>query len=148
MPSNLVSRVLGVALIGLVFSSRAHGSMHALTNDVYCPKDSFVHNAYTYIAPLQNITKLFFDISWYGDTIVNNTTGTNNIPDATRSGPYAGGTYSETLPQYYHYQRTDALVFSYHGQPFSLETSQGVAFRFGGYSKTMRFESICGGTYA
>ncbi|KAJ7250509.1 hypothetical protein B0H12DRAFT_1234387 [Mycena haematopus] len=117
MVSKFVFRALSVAFIGLGFANHVDGSPHPVTDDIHCPTDaytSFIHNSYTYKAPLHkftNITKSFFDISWYAGTIVTNTTGTDNVPGATRSGPYAGTTYNETLTAI-DTTRPDALEFS------------------------------------
>ncbi|KAF8216927.1 hypothetical protein K438DRAFT_1798032, partial [Mycena galopus ATCC 62051] len=148
MLSALVCRTLGVALLALAFADRAQGS-NDVSNDIPCPADSsagFVHNSYTYIAPLYkftNITESFFDLSWYGGTIVTNTTGTDNVPGATRSGPFAGVPYNETLTMYH--KRSDALMYSYHGKSVTLSFPNQRPYRFD-YAETMRFESICDGS--
>ncbi|KAJ7875477.1 hypothetical protein B0H14DRAFT_3437032 [Mycena olivaceomarginata] len=62
-----------LALLGLMVSHRAHGSNppQPAPNDIVCPNHytpTFVHNSFTYLAPLHkftNLTKSFFDISWY-----------------------------------------------------------------------------------
>jgi hypothetical protein len=127
----MLSALLAIALLGL----RAQGSAPYVSNDIHCPADlhiSFVHNSYTYAAPLAqftNLTKSFFDLSWYvrilssssrtpslihihrqNNAVVTNTTGTYNVPGATRSGPFAGAIYNETLTMYS--KRADALTLS------------------------------------
>jgi hypothetical protein len=66
------SRVLSVAL--LCFSLSAHVASHYTPNDIHCPPEShptFVHNRYTYNAPVHkftNLTKSFFELKWYVST--------------------------------------------------------------------------------
>ncbi|KAF8216918.1 hypothetical protein K438DRAFT_1953805 [Mycena galopus ATCC 62051] len=150
MLSALVCRTLGVALLALSFADRVQGS-NDVSNDIACPADSsagFVHNSYTYIAPLSkftNITESFFDLSWYAGTIVTNTTGTDNVPGATRSGPFAGATaYNETLTMYH--RRSDGLMYSFHGKGLTYSPPNQRPYRFDGYAETMRLESICDGS--
>jgi hypothetical protein len=63
----MLSALFAIALLGL----RAQGSAPYVSNDIHCPADlriSFVHNSYTYAAPLAqftNLTESFFDQSWY-----------------------------------------------------------------------------------
>ncbi|KAJ7828206.1 hypothetical protein B0H14DRAFT_2516637 [Mycena olivaceomarginata] len=146
---SLLSRVLAVALLGSLLPSRVHGSVHYTPNDIHCPEDlhvSFVHNSYSYYVDLvqfTNITDSFFDQSWYAGTLTSNTTGTDNVPGATRSGPFGGATYNETLTMYS--KHSDAFSLSYHGKAFTLTPSNGPALTFGPYTETIRFESICGG---
>ncbi|KAJ7805387.1 hypothetical protein B0H14DRAFT_3771634 [Mycena olivaceomarginata] len=67
------SRVLSVAL--LCFSLSAHAASHYTPNDIHCPPEShptFVHNSYTYNAPVDkftNLTKSFFELKWYAGAI-------------------------------------------------------------------------------
>jgi hypothetical protein len=161
----MLSALFAIALLSL----RAQGSAPYVSNDVHCPADlhiSFVHNSYTYAAPLAqftNLTESFFDQSWYvsisasssrapfqinthrqGNTVVTTTTGTYNVPGATRTGPFAGAIYNETLTMYS--KRADALTLSYYGQPLTTVTTAGPPLKFGHYVETLRFESICGGT--
>ncbi|KAJ7307012.1 hypothetical protein DFH08DRAFT_824281 [Mycena albidolilacea] len=142
----MLSALLAIALLGL----RAQGSAPYVSNDIHCPADlhiSFVHNSYTYAAPLAqftNLTKSFFDLSWYNNAVVTNTTGTYNVPGATRSGAFAGAIYNETLTMYS--KRADALTLSYYGQPLTTVPKTGPPLKFGHYVETLRFESICGGT--
>ncbi|KAF7370291.1 hypothetical protein MSAN_00660400 [Mycena sanguinolenta] len=150
MLSSVACRALAIAFIGLTLTNSVQGSNHPISNDIVCPANShvsFVHNSYTYNAPLHNFTDItgsFFNISWYGGTVVSSTTGTDNVPGATRSGPFAGGIYNETLTAIE--KRPDALLFSYHGKGFTFTPGPSYpALRWDGYTETMRFESICGG---
>ncbi|KAF7370281.1 hypothetical protein MSAN_00659400 [Mycena sanguinolenta] len=152
MPSTMRSKAFVAALIGLVLNSDcAAGSTHYVPNDIHCPANSyttFVHNSYTYIAPVDkfiDITKSFFDNLWYDGSVVTNTTGTDNVPGATRSGPYGGSPYNDTLTMYTIH--SDALMYSYHStEPITYPGPPGQpALHIYGYAETMRFESICGG---
>ncbi|KAJ6510549.1 hypothetical protein C8R45DRAFT_392018 [Mycena sanguinolenta] len=149
MLSTIVSRALNLAFVGLIFANGVQGSQNSISNDIECPANShvsFVHNSYTYNAPLHkftDITKSFFNISWYGDTIVTSHTGTDNVPGATRSGPFAGAIFDETLTAID--KRSDAFIFSYHGKGLTFTPAGYPALAMYGYSETMRFESICGG---
>ncbi|KAF7356275.1 hypothetical protein MVEN_00959300 [Mycena venus] len=149
MFSTLILQSLHVALLGLTFATRVHGSMNYVPNDIVCPEDShagFVHNTYTYIAPLEaftNITKSFFDIKWYADTNVTNTTGTDNVPGATRSGLSGGGVFNETLMMYSMHH--DSLVYTFHGQAVTYSLPNQNPLHFDGYAETMRLKSICNG---
>ncbi|KAJ7656433.1 hypothetical protein DFH06DRAFT_1411188 [Mycena polygramma] len=128
-----------VALLCVV-SAHAHPNV---LNDIHCAEDShvgFVHNSYTFNAPLDtftDVTKSFFDIKWYGGTVVTNTTGVDGVPGATRSGRFDDALYTDTLTMYS--LRPDTFEFSYHGDAPTFTP----AIR---YAETMRFESICGGT--
>ncbi|KAJ6581950.1 hypothetical protein B0H19DRAFT_1117103 [Mycena capillaripes] len=140
-------KALGVALLCSI-STRADDSHHSsVHSDIQCPKGShasFIHNSYTYNAPLHkftDLTKSFFNITWYDGIVVTNTTGTDNVPGATRSGPFGGTTYNETLTTYS--MRSDALTFSFHGKGFTDVGPPSVTFD--SYVETFRFESICSG---
>ncbi|KAJ7500774.1 hypothetical protein B0H11DRAFT_2189195 [Mycena galericulata] len=141
----------GVALLALISSARAHESAcyTSQSNDLHCPKDwqpGFIHNTYTFIAPLQkftNITGSFFNIVWYGDQPAGSTTGTDNVPGAIRGGFWRGGTYNETLSSYI--ACPDALEYTIHGKPWTYAAPGGMHLRLERYAETMRFESICGG---
>lgn len=71
MLSTLILGSIHVALLGLNFATPVHGSVEHVPHDIHCPEHSqvgFVHNSYTYNAPLHeftDITKSFFDIQWY-----------------------------------------------------------------------------------
>ncbi|KAJ7816081.1 hypothetical protein B0H14DRAFT_3475601 [Mycena olivaceomarginata] len=137
------SRVLSVAL--LCFSLSAHAASHYTPNDMHCPAEShptFVHNSYTYNAPVDkftNLTKSFFELKWYAGAIVSNTTGTDNVPGATRSGPLGGtAVFNETLTMYS--MHPDEFTFSFHGAPYVFGGQNVTA-----YAETMRFEGICSG---
>jgi hypothetical protein len=77
--------------------------------------------------------------------VVTDTTGTDNVPGATRSGSYNGATFHETLIQYS--MLPDALIFSYYGKGFTdtLPPAYGSSVHVDGYVETKRFESICDG---
>ncbi|KAJ7310049.1 hypothetical protein DFH08DRAFT_757297 [Mycena albidolilacea] len=149
MHSHLAA-ALSLAILCLTPVGRANSQSFSTNNDIPCPEGSytsFVHNSYAYIAPLDeftNITKSFFDFAWYtGGVPATNTTGTDNVPGATRSGTLAGGAYHETLTAYK--LRSDVLEYSYHGDPYILAVPGQPTINFNGYAETMRFESICGG---
>ncbi|KAJ7631407.1 hypothetical protein DFH06DRAFT_703294 [Mycena polygramma] len=118
-------------------------------DDIHCPKGSkvgFFHNAYSYNAPLPkftNITGSFFHIAWYGGSPATNTAGTDNVPGATRSGSWDGGSFNQTLTMYS--MHSDALAYTYHGEPFNYAPRNGPHLYFARYIETIRFESICGG---
>ncbi|KAJ7625590.1 hypothetical protein FB45DRAFT_1004974 [Roridomyces roridus] len=113
-------------------------------SDIRCPTgfhNSFVHNSYTYIAPLHKFTEItgsFFNLTWYGADI-NSTTGADNVVGATRSATTAGGTFHETLTAFTSHPG-DVFQYTYHGKPVSFG---GV--HYSGCTETLRFESICGG---
>ncbi|KAJ7698974.1 hypothetical protein B0H17DRAFT_1129519 [Mycena rosella] len=146
----LHAKPLGIALLSFISTASAvasaHDSSHSpvVHSDLHCPtgsSTSFVHNSYTYNAPVHKFTHIagsFFNITWYGGAIVSSTTGTDKIPGATRSGNL-GGTFDETLTAYD--TRPDALIFTYHGQ-YTLNQQPRNPMR---YTETTRFESICGG---
>ncbi|KAJ7194487.1 hypothetical protein B0H12DRAFT_1065102 [Mycena haematopus] len=150
MVSTLLSRALGVAFFGLIVSNRANGSKDYIPNDVHCPEPysiTFLHNSYAYIAPLDKFKKIvgsFYDASWYGGDAVNVTTGTENVPGSTRSGPVAGTIYKETLTRWT--EESDSLIFSFTGDPFKIIHPNRPAATFHAYAETTRFQSICDGT--
>ncbi|KAF7370286.1 hypothetical protein MSAN_00659900 [Mycena sanguinolenta] len=150
MLSTVARRALAIVFIGLTLTSSVQGSNHPISNDIECPANShisFVHNSYTYNAPLHKFTEItgsFFNVSWYDNAIVNSTTGTDNVPGAKRSGGFAGAIFNETLTAVE--KRSDAYIFSYHGKGFTFIPGPSYPpLRFDGYAETMRFESICGG---
>ncbi|KAJ6481275.1 hypothetical protein C8R47DRAFT_1197822 [Mycena vitilis] len=138
----LLSSALSVALL---CSFSAHAGGPDVQDDIHCNQDShvgFVHNSYTFNAPLHtftDVTRSFFNVEWYDGIVVTNTTGADNVPGATRSGPFGGTTYNETLTMYS--MHSDAFIFSLVGQGFTT-----ASVRLDSYAETMRFESICGGT--
>ncbi|KAJ6620635.1 hypothetical protein B0H10DRAFT_1067362 [Mycena sp. CBHHK59/15] len=119
-------------------------------NDINCPKGDFagfVHNSYLYDRPVDkftNITKSFFNIPWYGGADVMNTTGTDNVPGATRAGTFDGEPFNETLTAYE--AGAGALEFTYFGLPAAYVLPNGDHLRFSYYAETHRYESICEGT--
>ncbi|KAJ6549044.1 hypothetical protein DFH09DRAFT_1503203 [Mycena vulgaris] len=114
----------------------------------------FLYNTYTYDAPLDkftNITSSFFHIQWYpdpslqGNATVNRTTGTDNVPGATRAGVFAGASFNETLTAYS--APPDAMSYTIHGNlPLTISpgNNQGPV-RIASYAETKRFESVCSG---
>ncbi|KAJ7022109.1 hypothetical protein C8F04DRAFT_245776 [Mycena alexandri] len=119
-------------------------------NDLHCPEDfhvGFVHNSYTYNAPVDkftNITKSFYDVSWYGGAVVSKTTGTDNVPGATRAGNL-DGYFLETLTAYSF--GPSGLEYTVRGDPFTyaLPNSTAVPVRFSGYVEALRIQGICSG---
>ncbi|KAF7330593.1 hypothetical protein MSAN_02459500 [Mycena sanguinolenta] len=141
---------LAIAFIGLTSANNVQGFNHPISNDIECAADSyvsFIHNSYTYNAPLHKFTDIagsFFNVSWYGGTAVTSTTGTDNVPGATRSGPFVGTIFNETLTAFE--KGSDVLLFSYHGKGFTfIPEPTYPALRWDGYSETLRFQSICSG---
>ncbi|KAJ7464583.1 hypothetical protein FB451DRAFT_1403253 [Mycena latifolia] len=90
-----------------------------------------------------DITGSFFATAWYGGVAVSKTTGTDNVPGATRGGTVGGGTVNETLTTYF--VHPDALPYTYHGRPWTYSAPNQRPLHFAGYAETIRFESICGG---
>ncbi|KAJ6534593.1 hypothetical protein DFH09DRAFT_1325221 [Mycena vulgaris] len=110
-----------VALLCLIPTVYAHGSAPypIVRNDLHCLKGSytsFVQNSYSYNAPLDKfvkITQSFLPlVIWWPCP---NTTGTDNIPGATRSGIFDGSRFNETLTMYF--AHPDVLTYTWHGQP-------------------------------
>ncbi|KAJ7625591.1 hypothetical protein FB45DRAFT_1060263 [Roridomyces roridus] len=128
-----------------LFFNAVRGHEEYSPSDIRCPKGShnvFVHNSYTYIAPLREFTDLtgsFFNLTWYAGSTVSKTTGEDNVPGATRSGPALGGRFDEELIAITAHP-DDKFEYTYHGEP---ATFNGVDYE--GYVETLRFESICGG---
>ncbi|KAF7344222.1 hypothetical protein MVEN_01713000 [Mycena venus] len=147
----MFSTLLSSALLVLSFGSHVHGSqLHPyVPNDIVCPPNSsasFNHNNYAYIAPLHSFTNVvnsFFDLSWYGNIVITSTTGTDNVPGASRSGPFGGGTYNETLTFYR--KRPDLLMWSYTAKGLTFTLPGHPTLTTYGYNEMFRFQSICGG---
>ncbi|KAJ7650921.1 hypothetical protein FB45DRAFT_859578 [Roridomyces roridus] len=118
-------------------------------NDIHCPAGyqvSFVHNDYTYLGDFQaftNITGSFYDILWTGGVPATSTTGTDNVPGATRAGPWFGGVFNETLT-YYHLD-DELYIWTYHGATFTYAPNGTAILTMAAYAETTRFESICSG---
>ncbi|KAJ6600351.1 hypothetical protein DFH09DRAFT_1302834 [Mycena vulgaris] len=144
---------LGIILLLLNIISHIHASpLHHIPPDhLRCPKGysiSFLYDSYTYHGRLDKftaITKSFFHIQWYGNATVDRTTGTDNVPGATRSGQFGISRYKETLTAYS--AHSDALVYSIHGDlPLSIQVpNQHDLLHVATYAERKRFESICGG---
>ncbi|KAK6983981.1 hypothetical protein R3P38DRAFT_2576943 [Favolaschia claudopus] len=135
----------------LVLGDAVGGYSPYISSDIHCVKDahpSFISNSYKYYAPVHkftNLTKSFFDVSWYAGTIVSNTTGIDNVPGATRAGDYSGYHFNETLTMYI--SNSDGLVYAYRGKEFKV-AGQGVnlsSVTLHSYAEVLHFESICGG---
>ncbi|KAJ7181040.1 hypothetical protein C8R46DRAFT_1211325 [Mycena filopes] len=129
----------------------AHGHPKDRGNDLHCPEDfhvGFVHNSYTFNAPVPkftDITKSFYDASWYGGAVVSNTTGTDNVPGATRAGDL-NGYFFETLTAYS--SGPSHLEYTLRGDPYTFTPPNSTAFptvRFAGYVEALRIEGICSG---
>ncbi|KAJ7742888.1 hypothetical protein B0H16DRAFT_1890187 [Mycena metata] len=138
------------ALSSLVLTASVHAQHTERGNDLHCPEGfdvGFVHDSYTFNAPVHKFTdptKSFFDISWYGITLTN-TTGTDNVPGATRSGSLDGGYFHETLTAYS--VHPSALEYTVRGDPYTYAPPNSTAapLAFAGYVETTRIESICSG---
>ena len=78
-----------------------------------------------------------------GGAAASKTTGTDNVPGATRSGDIGGSTYNETLTMYL--AHPDILTYTIHGRPWTYAAANFGPVHFVEYAETMRFESICGG---
>ncbi|KAJ7742908.1 hypothetical protein B0H16DRAFT_1423344 [Mycena metata] len=142
-------------LLTSISAINAHDSSshyHSPSNDIRCPKGShisFVHNSFTFDAPLHKFThvvKSFFDITWYGGLPTTAMTGTDNVPGATRFGPVdKHNSFNETLTMYS--LTEDALTYTYHGIKFTyaLPGFNHSPAHIDAYAETMRFESICAG---
>ncbi|KAJ7763580.1 hypothetical protein DFH07DRAFT_1018316 [Mycena maculata] len=143
-------KTLTVAILGLLSATRAQESSYPYTSsDLHCPEGShpgFVHNSYTYLAPLHKFTKItgsFFDIAWYGGCSAAFKIGTDNVPGAIRGGPCDGGVFNETLTMFT--AHSDGFESTLHGRPWTFPLPHQPPVHFDGYVETMRFESICGG---
>ncbi|KAJ7271209.1 hypothetical protein C8J57DRAFT_1468328 [Mycena rebaudengoi] len=143
-----LSSTLSLAFLSLVPSLHAlNTSTHpVVSDDIECPSGyspTFVHNTYTYNGALKEFTDIagsFFHVQWYSSSVTNfNTTGTVNVPGATRAGLFGGTPFNETLTTYD--TRPDALLFTIHG---NLPLALG-AFNIVGSAETKRFQSICSG---
>jgi hypothetical protein len=74
---------------------------------------------------------------------VSNTTGTDGVPGATRSGFYGKTPFHETLTMYS--LDPDALEYSFRGEGLIYVPPDQPAEHIDGYTETMRIESICSG---
>ncbi|KAJ7200419.1 hypothetical protein GGX14DRAFT_372219 [Mycena pura] len=145
-----LANTLAIAVLVFISAAGAHESSHHsyTSSDLRCPQGShpgFVHNSYTYLAPLEkftNITGSFFDIAWYGGCTAVIKIGTDNVPGATRGGPCDGGVFNETLTACI--VHPDALEYTWRGKPSTYLLPNFPPVHFG-YAETLRFESICGG---
>ncbi|KAJ7483817.1 hypothetical protein B0H11DRAFT_1723231 [Mycena galericulata] len=146
-------RLLAAVLcLGHIFQAQAADLSPSLKqNDLHCPKGyeiSFVHNSYTYNAPFHtftNLTSSFFNIVWTGGVPATSTTGVDNVPGATRSGPWFGGVFNETLTMYH--LDDELYIWTYHGAAYTYAPGGGVPpTHLSAYAETTRFESICSGT--
>ncbi|KAJ7066345.1 hypothetical protein C8F01DRAFT_1218460 [Mycena amicta] len=120
--------------------------------DLHCSERyqvGFVHNSFTYNTALHKFTDIvdsFFDVAWYnGGVAANITTGKDNVPGATRSGPAGSNVFNETLTAYLHHPGS-VLEYSFTGAPASFSLGDGLPSTFfPGYAETMRLQSICSG---
>ncbi|KAJ7756851.1 hypothetical protein DFH07DRAFT_820181 [Mycena maculata] len=139
-----------VLCLGHIFQAHADLSPALKHNDLHCPEGydiTFVHNAYTYNAPFHaftNLTSSFFEIVWTGGVPATSTTGTDNVPGATRSGPWFGGVFNETLTMYH--LDDELYIWTYHGATFTYAPGGQPPVTMQAYAETTRFESICSGT--
>ncbi|KAK7012811.1 hypothetical protein R3P38DRAFT_1557187 [Favolaschia claudopus] len=141
----------------LIFSLTSFGTLvNAAVSDPYVPNDlpcpsgshvSFNQNKYAFIAPphkFVDLTKDFFNLTWYGNiALVVNTTGTDNVPGATRAGIFSGAHYNETLTMYA--KHPDILTWSYYGAPITFTLPGEPTLVSFGYTETFRIQSICNG---
>jgi hypothetical protein len=74
---------------------------------------------------------------------VSNTTGTDGVPGATRSGFYGETLFHETLTMYS--LDPDALAYSLRGEGLIYVPPDQPAVHINVYTETMRIESICSG---
>ncbi|KAF7352045.1 hypothetical protein MVEN_01167000 [Mycena venus] len=140
-------------LLWLLTSTDAH---NIPLNDIQCPKGShhgFVQNSYQFYGPLRKFTDItgsFFDISWLAGGEILSTTGTNNIPGATRVGPFdplsKDPLFNETLTVYDVGPGTLRFTFTGPGAPLTYHSRTGEVITFHYYAETQHYESICGGT--
>ncbi|KAJ7289156.1 hypothetical protein C8J57DRAFT_1046480 [Mycena rebaudengoi] len=138
------------ALFFFATTAHAHGSILS-GGDVSCPKGfqpTFLQNSYRYDGHLQkftNITGSFFELSWYAGTVITSTTGTDNVPGATRAGVFGDAPFNETLTMFD--APPGALRFTYAGpgKPVTYTPPGEKSIRFDYWSETHRYESICGG---
>ncbi|KAJ7892646.1 hypothetical protein B0H13DRAFT_2665630 [Mycena leptocephala] len=119
-------------------------------DDLQCPKGyspTFLHNTYTYYGPLKEFTDIagsFYHVQWYGNATINKTTGTDNVPGATRTGSFGGSPFNETLTMFQ--GRPDAVSYTIHGNlPLTLAQPKQRPLHVVNYAETKRFESICSG---
>ncbi|KAJ6534601.1 hypothetical protein DFH09DRAFT_1284116 [Mycena vulgaris] len=144
---------IAVGILWLTSTPRPHvhhpPDYSIVRDDLHCSDGflpTFLHNSYTYDAPLHkftDITKSFFNITWYGDAAVSRTTGTDNVPGATRGGAFGGGPFNETLTMYL--ARPDAVSYTIHGERWDYAPPNLPPLHLASYAETKRFESICGG---
>ncbi|KAJ7289155.1 hypothetical protein C8J57DRAFT_1627653 [Mycena rebaudengoi] len=139
------------ALLFFVTTAHAYSSI-PLGGDASCPKGfqpTFVQNSYRYDGHLQkftNITGSFFDAFWNAGTVVTSTTGTDNVPGATRAASLGDASFNETLTMFD--APPGALRFTYIGpgpKPIAYTPPGEKSIRFDYWAETQRFESICGG---
>ncbi|CAK5267242.1 unnamed protein product [Mycena citricolor] len=116
----------------------------------------FVHNEFAYVAPLSRFTDLagsFFHGEWFGgnDTTFTHTSGTDNVPGATRSGVFASddphlryaANFTETLT-HYAFRPGSFLHMSFRAV-VSIGSLDAGTLHQDTYSETVRFESVCAG---
>ncbi|KAJ6534613.1 hypothetical protein DFH09DRAFT_1091941 [Mycena vulgaris] len=112
-----------------------------------------LQNSYTYDGPLHkltDITKSFFNITWYpctpsgthfqGDAAVSRTTGTDNVPGATRGGAFDGGPFNETLTMYL--ARPDAVSYTIHGERWDYAPPNLRPLHLANYAETKTIQRL------
>ncbi|KAJ7458868.1 hypothetical protein FB451DRAFT_1272720 [Mycena latifolia] len=146
-----LAQTLGFALFALLPAGHAQSTSldPIIIDDITCPTDAkitFIHNSYTYNAPMKNFTDVmgsFYGIKWTGGVLPNNTTGQDNVVGASRSSNYFGGVFNETLTMIL--ERPDAYSYTYHGVPFPVAFPNQPVVQFYNYAETLRVLSICSG---
>jgi hypothetical protein len=79
-------------------------------------------------------------------TVITSTTGTDNVPGATRAGVFGDSSFNETLAMFD--APSGALRFTYVGpgpKPVTYTPPGEKSIRFYYFAETHRYESICGG---
>ncbi|KAJ6534605.1 hypothetical protein DFH09DRAFT_1325230 [Mycena vulgaris] len=146
MHFTFLIKALGIVVLGSISTAHAYDSSPypAVLNDTKYPKGSstgFVHNSYTYNAPLAkftNTTQSFFHVARYVSSILRfltfappppadrhpgtqagapatKTIGADNIPGATLAVTLGGGAYNETLTAQFPYP--GVLAYTVLGAP-------------------------------
>ncbi|KAJ7835758.1 hypothetical protein B0H14DRAFT_3706371 [Mycena olivaceomarginata] len=152
MFSTLLSKALGIALLALIFGNHAHGSELTpyVPNDLVCPPNSYarlyaqqlrIHRPAAQVhEPYQVVFSTYRGMA---GTVITNTTGTDNLPGAARSGPFGGATYNETLSFYR--KRSDLLTWSYLGKGLTFTLPGHPTLTSLWLQRDVRIQSICGG---
>ncbi|KAJ7871843.1 hypothetical protein B0H14DRAFT_3860548 [Mycena olivaceomarginata] len=111
---NLLVVVLGcIAATPSVFAHHPHDDDPQCKPGLY---PFFERNSLKFTAPLHKVTEItgtFFNLTWYADSIVNATTGIDNVVGATRAGLSGGVPFVEVLTVYD--MTPSSLTISYYG---------------------------------